>query len=74
MELLVKENNMDPLENVGLSLEESGWLCHLLMAEIGPYVTGRKAPRDKMEASILERKITLYEKLSLVNDKLMGKV
>lgn len=59
---------------VELSLEETGWLCHYLMQELGPRITGEKPlSGDPLEKAVFVRKMALYEKLSRANDSLMGK-
>jgi hypothetical protein len=59
---------------VTLTLEESGVLCYLVMAEIGPYVLGRKTPTNKIEAAIFRRRVALYEKLAAANAELMMEI
>ena len=77
LELAVKHaplSSEPPARSVVLTLEETGWLCHLLVREIGPYVMrSRPEPADRTERAVLLRKIELYEKLSDANDRLMGK-
>ena len=56
--------NLDREVKVGLSLMESGTLCHLLMRSINESGGPGSQP---------EWVIDLYEKLAKANDKLMGK-
>lgn len=51
-------------EPVELNLEESGWLCHLVMEQI---------LKLKSEPHLLRRVEMLWRKLADANDKLMGK-
>lgn len=49
---------------IKLNLEETGWLCHMLLRDI---VASPNHP-------ITDRKCGLYRKLTAANDKLMGKL
>lgn len=51
-------------ERVELNLEESGWLCHLVMQQI--------LQLDKTP-TVQQRAQALWTKLADANDKLMGK-
>lgn len=55
---------------VSLNVEETGWLCHLLMAQ-EPF---RNAVLAGFGSEIAKRQLRLYEKLSAANDRLMGKI
>lgn len=63
----------DPTLPVDLNLEESGHLCHLIMTELQPYILRQKRPKDAVEVAILTRRMKLYDRLSKLNDQLMGK-
>lgn len=61
---------------VELTLEESGWLCHLMMAELT-----KSIPEDPVSflewpavlRAVKKRQERLWIKLAAANDKLMGK-
>ena len=59
----------EPTRNLPLTLEESGWLCHLLckaLMDQGAF-SGRPLP------PVERRMLALYGRLGAVNDTLMGK-
>lgn len=61
---------------IELNLEESGWLCHLLMADLKPYIEGKKFEHTcimsaEAQRAVFERKCKLYNKLAALNQHLM---
>ena len=69
---------------VDLDLDETGTLCHLLMADKDFrlfLLTGEVEEDTKsilitpeVVRAVMNRRLALYKKLTLANDKLMGKV
>jgi hypothetical protein len=65
-------------KNVELTLEETGWLCHLLLADLlrpvpKPSTGGSFLYHEDIIRAVINRKSTLYKKLADANDELMGK-
>jgi hypothetical protein len=56
----------EPTRNLPLTLEESGWLCHLLCKALLDRGTVVSPPVER-------RMLALYGRLGAVNDTLMGK-
>ncbi len=67
----------EPTESISLTLDESGMLCHLLMAEIVKMEKPAKVKSaiftPEVTKAVCERASRLYLKLAAANDKLMGK-
>lgn len=62
-------------EQVLLTLEESGWLCHMLLAEIHkPWIAGESVfSSSEIDQDIRQRQEILWRKLVDANDSLMNK-
>lgn len=56
---------------IEMNLEESGWLCHMLMAELGPYILDKKLLKTPAEKAVFERKCILYNRLAAFNAHIM---
>lgn len=72
----MKKKPLPETVSVELTLEESGWLCHLLLPQL---LAGAPLPRESFLEwpavfdAIKKRQERLYIKLAAANDTLMGK-
>ena len=61
--------SVEPREAIGLTLEESGWLCKAMISND----SFRECILLENPSDVQKRMIALYERLCKINDKLMGK-
>jgi len=69
---------MEQTEQVQLTLEESGWICHALMAKMLESARNNKGrvsflDDPRLASAVEQRYLRLYAKIAAANDKLMGK-
>jgi len=58
---------------VVLNLEESGWLCHMLL-QANDMALNKAVLKGNTRDPILVRQYKLYQKLARANDIIMGKI
>ena len=56
--------------SVELNLEETGWICNLLMRELSPFLLGKAINMSNDMMMILLRQQSLHDKIARANERL----